>query len=99
MYTATSVLVSLLLASSAAAHGFVSQVSIAGKDYPGNTPGGKTNPSIIRQISDIGPVKGASNPDLFCGLSAQVASDVAQANPGDTVGVKWVGGGGQNVRA
>ncbi|THU79391.1 hypothetical protein K435DRAFT_785850 [Dendrothele bispora CBS 962.96] len=86
----------LLLATHAAAHGFVSQVSIAGKPYNGNVPNGETDPSIIRQIKDISPVKGASNPDLFCGLGSQVASEIADANPGDTIGVKWVGGGGEN---
>ncbi|THU75964.1 hypothetical protein K435DRAFT_787429 [Dendrothele bispora CBS 962.96] len=82
----------LFLATGVSAHGFVSQVSIAGKVYTGNLPGGTANPSIVRQVSDIGPVKGADNPDLFCGLGSKVASDVADANPGDTIGVKWVGG-------
>ncbi|KAK7443261.1 hypothetical protein VKT23_015857 [Stygiomarasmius scandens] len=85
-------LLPLLLVTSVAAHGWVSQISIAGKVYTGNQPGGTTNPSVIRQISDIGPVQGQNNPDLFCGLGSKVASDVADANPGDTIGVKWVGG-------
>lgn len=33
------------------AHGYLGSVTIDGKSYPGNTPGGATNPSIIRQVS------------------------------------------------
>ncbi|KAL4062371.1 glycoside hydrolase family 61 protein [Scleroderma citrinum] len=74
------------------AHGFVSSVSIDGKSYQGNIPGGSTNPSVIRQISTISPVKGSSNPSLNCGMNATMASDVANANPGSQILVYWVGG-------
>ncbi|PSR83810.1 hypothetical protein PHLCEN_2v5624 [Hermanssonia centrifuga] len=53
-----------------------------------------TGPSPIRLISDIGPVKGSSNPDLTCGLSAQKAELVVPANPGSVFTVQWVGGDG-----
>ncbi|KAI0791898.1 glycosyl hydrolase family 61-domain-containing protein [Abortiporus biennis] len=78
------------------AHGFVGQVAIDGKWYAGNVPG-DDNPgeSPIRQISDIGPVKGASNQDLRCGLSAQKASMVVNANPGSKYSIQWSGGAGQ----
>jgi hypothetical protein len=82
-----------------AAHGFVGQVAISGDVYKGNIPGGATNPSIIRQISDISPVKGATNPSMNCGLNSQLASQVAAADPGDVLSFAWVGGsdGGLNV--
>ena len=53
--------------------------------------------SPIRLVADISPVKGASNPDLICGLSAQLAELVAPANPGSVLAIQWAGGGGQNV--
>lgn len=84
---------SLLLPTLVSAHGFVSQVTIDGTVYKGNSPGsGATTPSIIRQVSSNSPVKGASNPDLNCGLSAQLAQDVAQANPGSQLEIQWSGG-------
>jgi len=64
------------------AHGFLSTVSIDGKSYTGNVPGHPTAPSAIRQVSDVVPVKGATNPNLNCGLDAQAATVVAHANPG-----------------
>ena len=54
-------------------------------------------PSPIRLVNDIGPVKGADNNDLMCGLSAQKAEMVVPANPGSKVSFQWVGGGGNNV--
>ena len=33
------------------AHGYIGSVTIDGQSYPGNEPGGATNPSIIRQVS------------------------------------------------
>ncbi|KAH9913138.1 glycosyl hydrolase family 61-domain-containing protein [Epithele typhae] len=78
-----------------AGHGFVSWVEIDGTKYLGNVPNNYKGPSPIRLISDIGPVKGASNPDLFCGLSAQPAELVASANSGSTVAFQWSGGAGQ----
>ncbi|RPD56323.1 hypothetical protein L226DRAFT_469284 [Lentinus tigrinus ALCF2SS1-7] len=89
----------VLLALSAAlphvaAHGYLSQVVIDGVAYAGNEPNNYQGPSPIRLVSDISPVKGASNPDLFCGLSAQVAEVVAPANPGSNVTLQWSGGEG-----
>ncbi|KIJ15796.1 lytic polysaccharide mono-oxygenase [Paxillus involutus ATCC 200175] len=74
------------------AHGYVGSVTIDGTSYPGNEPGGATNPSIIRQVSTIDPVKGATNPSLNCGMNATLAADVANANPGSQIQVHWVGG-------
>ena len=51
-------------------------------------------PSPIRLISDIGPVKGADNPDIVCGLSAQYAEMIVNANPGSVFSVQWSGGDG-----
>ncbi|KAI0757721.1 glycosyl hydrolase family 61-domain-containing protein [Daedaleopsis nitida] len=79
-----------------AAHGFVSQVVIDGKAYAGNPPGENKGASPIRIISDNGPVKGASNQDLFCGLKAQPAEMVVPANSGSKVSFQWMAGGGQN---
>ena len=79
------------------AHGFLYTVTIDGKRYIGNVPGGGTSPSVIRQVSDISPVKGASNRDLNCGLSAQSATLVADANPGSVMAFNWSGGNLQNV--
>ena len=66
--------------------------------YVGSMPNGDTNPSVIRQVSDISPVKGASNPALNCGLSAQLATLVANANPGSTMAFNWSGGDFELVR-
>ncbi|THH14080.1 hypothetical protein EW146_g6215 [Bondarzewia mesenterica] len=73
----------------AAAHGYLASVTIDGTVYQGNVPGGKTAASPIRQVSDISPVKGADNPDINCGLSAQLASQVASANPGSKIDFLW----------
>ncbi|KAJ3986403.1 glycosyl hydrolase family 61-domain-containing protein [Lentinula detonsa] len=86
----------LFLLSPVSAHGYLAQLTINGKSYPGNVPGAQPTSSVIRQVSDISPVKGASNPDLNCGLSAQFAADVADANPGDDLAFDWRGGDDQN---
>ncbi|KAI9437318.1 glycosyl hydrolase family 61-domain-containing protein [Lactarius indigo] len=86
----------LALLPSVAAHGFVTKVVIDGKTYSGNVPNAKPTDSPIRQIADIGPVKGASNPDLNCGLSAQLATEVAPANPGSNLQFFWGNPGGSN---
>lgn len=54
-------------------------------------------PSPVRLVDDIGPVKGASNPDLNCGLSAQLAEMVVPASPGSNVTLQWSGGQGNLV--
>ena len=57
--------------------------------HVGNVPDRDTKPSVIRQVGDISPVKGASNPALNCGLSAQLATLVANANPGSAMAFNW----------
>ncbi|OJA12835.1 hypothetical protein AZE42_04241 [Rhizopogon vesiculosus] len=77
-------------------HGYVAQVAIDGKDYYGNVPNANPVPSIVRQINDVSPVKGAANPYLNCGQDAQLASLVANANPGSQMQFWWKGGDGSN---
>ncbi|KAF9218892.1 glycoside hydrolase family 61 protein [Gyrodon lividus] len=81
-----------LLPALVSAHGYVGSVTIDGTLYPGNEPSGSTNPSVIRQVSTIDPVKGATNPSLNCGMNATLAANVANANPGSQLQVHWVGG-------
>jgi hypothetical protein len=85
------------LLPSVAAHGYVSKVVIDGTTYNGNVPNAKASDSPIRQISDIGPVKGSNNPSLNCGLNAQLATMVVPANPGSVMEFYWGNPGGQNV--
>ena len=85
------------LLPSVAAHGYVSKVVIDGTTYNGNVPNGKASDSPIRQISDIGPVKGQNNPSLSCGLNAQLATQVVPANPGSVMEFSWGNPGGENV--
>ncbi|KAG7095300.1 hypothetical protein E1B28_006067 [Marasmius oreades] len=87
-----NIVISLLLSTYVSAHGYIASVDINGKHFPGNVPNGETKPSIIRQIGDVSPVKGATNKDLFCGINEQVASDLTTANPGDTISFDWRGG-------
>lgn len=86
-----SLFVPLLVAASAAAHGYLQSITIDGKVYQGQTP---NNPpsnvqSAIRQVKDISPVKGASNPDLNCGASAVPSALIANANPGSKIDILW----------
>ncbi|KAL0959141.1 hypothetical protein HGRIS_014428 [Hohenbuehelia grisea] len=80
------------LPSLVSAHGFVAIVTVNGKDFKGDVPQGPSDPTAIRQISDVSPVKGAMNPDVNCGMSAKVASQVIDMNPGDKVEFDWRGG-------
>lgn len=102
-YTSLSLVSFLSAALQASAHGYVSEVTIDGKAYAGNTPGGTQNDSIIRQISDISPVQfSSSEPDpeyLNCGRSTEPAALVAEANPGSVVTFKWTNPVQGNVRA
>jgi hypothetical protein len=82
---------------SASAHGYLSKVVIDSTPYTANVPGAKPTDSPVRQISDIGPVKGAQNPDLNCGLSAKLATMVVPANPGSVVEFYWDNHGSGNV--
>lgn len=90
--TLPKLLIPLVLATSVLAHGFVDIVTINSKTYQGNVPNANPNPSITRQIDDVSPVKGASNPDINCGHGAGKANLVAQAMPGDTITFSWKGG-------
>jgi len=75
------------------AHGWLNDVVIAGtQTIVGNVPNASPTGSAIRQIDSVDPVKGANNPFLACGQNAQVASDIATANPGDEVQFTWVNG-------
>ncbi|KAH0826360.1 glycosyl hydrolase family 61-domain-containing protein [Lanmaoa asiatica] len=78
------------------AHGYVAQVTIDGTVYVGNVPNAQPTPSIVRQINNIAPVKGASNSYLNCGQDAQKATLVANANPGSQVQLLWKDGDGTN---
>lgn len=83
----------LALIPCVAAHGVVSVLTVDGKSYTGNMPtenGEPTNPSVIRRISTIDPVKGATNPFVNCGWNASAASLNADANPGSALTFKWV---------
>ncbi|KAJ2922155.1 hypothetical protein H1R20_g14937, partial [Candolleomyces eurysporus] len=88
---ASIVLLPLLLASYVSAHGFVHSVAINGQTFTGNRPSGQRNnrDTIIRQVRTQDPIKGARNPDVNCGAGSFVASDVADANPGDTLAFDW----------
>ena len=79
------------------AHGYVAQVTIDGTAYAGNVPNAEPTPSIVRQINNIAPVKGASNVYLNCGQDAQKAALVADANPGSQLQFLWLDGDGTNV--
>lgn len=83
-----------LFVSLAHAHGYVKAIAIDGTWYAGNQPNNYQGPSPIRLIADISPVKGATNPDIVCGLSAQKAEMVVPANPGSVFSVQWSGGDG-----
>ncbi|KAF9232370.1 glycoside hydrolase family 61 protein [Melanogaster broomeanus] len=82
----------LLLPVLVSAHGYVGSVTIDGTSYPGNEPGDNSNSGVIRTVSTIDPVKGATNPSMNCGMDAALAADVANANPGSQLQVYWVGG-------
>jgi hypothetical protein len=82
---------------SIAAHGVLTSIAIDGTTYTGNFPNAKPKDSPIRQVADIGPVKGANNPDLNCGLAAQLATMVVPANPGSDIDFHWGNPFGSNV--
>ena len=82
----------LLSTTYVAAHGFVHQVIIDGQSYLGNPPNADPNPSIVRQISAVDPVKGADNLNINCGQNAQLAALVANAMPGSSISFDWRGG-------
>ncbi|KAF9218887.1 hypothetical protein BS17DRAFT_475982 [Gyrodon lividus] len=96
VYLASLSLALLALLPQVQAHGYVAQVAIDGKVYIGNVPNAQPTPSIVRQINDVSPVKGASNPYLNCGQDAQKATLVADANPGSQLNFWWKGGDGSD---
>lgn len=81
-----------MLVTQVYAHGFVWKVAIDGKSYDGNIPNAQPKASIIRQIDDTGPVKGALNADVNCGHNAQRAQLVADASPGSIITFDWRAG-------
>ncbi|KAI0364632.1 hypothetical protein BV20DRAFT_1057053 [Pilatotrama ljubarskyi] len=90
-------LLALAVVPRVSAHGWVANVTIDGKTYQGNGPG--QSPPIdspIREISQNGPVKSVTDPDMACGIDAQTASQVAPAAPGSNVSFSWVSGDLQN---
>jgi hypothetical protein len=96
---ATSLLVTLLTASSACAHGFLSMITINDKTYTSNNPFGANDASVIRKVSSPDPNYGTSNRALTCGPSASAASLVADANPGDIIKFDWRGADNSRVRS
>jgi hypothetical protein len=87
----------LFLLPSVAAHGYLLKVDIDGTTYTANVPNAKPSDSPIRQVSEVNPVKGSSNPYLSCGLNAQLATIVVPANPGSVMKFYWVNSVGGNV--
>src|SRR5258708_1433421 len=79
------------------AHGFLSSITINGQLYSGNNPFGNNNPSVIRKIDSPDPNYGASNPALTCGPDELPASQVANANPGDSMTFSWRGADNSTV--
>jgi hypothetical protein len=79
----------LSLIPSAHAHGFVFTFGVDGKEYKGNIPNGRTDPSPIRQVSDQSPIHGATNPTVNCGMGAPNAALVVDAMPGSEVSWDW----------
>ncbi|KAJ7644134.1 glycoside hydrolase family 61 protein [Roridomyces roridus] len=73
-----------------AGHGWVGSIAVAGKTYQGNGLGTSGSASCIRQVDTNSPVTSVSDPNLACGPNAQLAQDVANANPGDSIDVNWV---------
>nr|GAT60280.1 predicted protein [Mycena chlorophos] len=73
------------------AHGWVGSVNIGGTLYMGDGLGTSGSPpSVIRQVDTNSPVTSVSDPNLGCGPNAQLAQEVAPANPGDAIAVYWV---------
>jgi hypothetical protein len=98
MRLSTVLLLPLLAIPYVSAHGFVHKVWIGTETFLGNTPNAEPTASIVRQIDNVDPVKGANNPSVNCGNDAQLASDIADANPGDSMSFLWTGGDLSKVR-
>lgn len=87
----------LSLVTSVSAHGFLRSLTIDGTKFSGNVPNASPTPSVIRQIDDVSPVKGATNRAVNCGQNALIAQSSADASPGSTLTFDWSGGDGSNV--
>ncbi|KAJ7708236.1 glycosyl hydrolase family 61-domain-containing protein [Mycena rosella] len=92
MRPSTVLLLPFLAIPYVSAHGFVHKVWIGTETFLGNTPNAEPTSSIVRQINNVDPVKGATNPDVNCGNNAQLASNITDANPGDSMAFLWTGG-------
>jgi hypothetical protein len=79
----------LSLIPSAHGHGFVSTLTVDGTEYKGNIPGGQSDPSPIRQVSEQDPIYGATSPTVNCGTGAPNAALVVDAMPGSKLSWDW----------
>ncbi|KAL4805384.1 glycosyl hydrolase family 61-domain-containing protein [Aspergillus unguis] len=84
-----------LSARTVSAHGFVSNITIAGKEYPGydaNTLPYSNHPNLIAwstTASDQGYVDDLSSPDIICHEGAEPGALSAEIPAGGTVTVTW----------
>lgn len=80
------------LVPSVMAHGWVASMVIDGKSFAGNNPFQPQSavPSPIRLVNSSDPVRGAQNPFMGCGLQAQPAQLIADANPGSSIDFNWI---------
>jgi len=89
---ALSLLLAFCAAGLVSAHGFLNSLTINGMAYIGNKPSENSSDpiqSIIRQVKTQRPNTNASNPAVNCGPEALAASQVAEANPGDSLTFSW----------
>ncbi|THU82237.1 hypothetical protein K435DRAFT_872541 [Dendrothele bispora CBS 962.96] len=75
----------------------VQSITVGGKTYDGPKPtensNGASPDSVVRQISNVNPVKGADNKNLACGQDATPATQMADAKSGDKVQIQWTSAG------
>ena len=86
------IFLTISFSSLANAHGYLNSITIDGQTFIGNIPHVTSFASPIRLVDDIIPVKGASNPDLNCGIRAQKAQMVVDVDPGSEISFGWVSG-------
>ncbi|KAF5319791.1 hypothetical protein D9611_012859 [Ephemerocybe angulata] len=92
MFSASYILLPLLLVSYVSAHGFVHEISVeGGPTLTGAVPSDQRQKGnfAIRQIKSAFPNKGAKNPALNCGPGAFAASAVATIQPGAKLSFDW----------
>ena len=70
---------------SVSGHGAVVKVTIDGKEYTGPLPGAAKMDSIIREVTQNGPVTDVTSKDLWCGVGSTPATEVASAKPGSNL--------------